>query len=58
MERIEFLDRMAQGKVSRRQMGITNPKQMMEQSIVFRSTPDAVQVAQNRAWGDVKALKL
>lgn len=39
-------------------MGITNPRQMMEQSIVFKSTPDKVQEDQNKAWGDVKALKL
>lgn len=39
-------------------MGITDPVKMMEQSIVFKSTPDDVQVAQNKAWGDVKALKL
>lgn len=39
-------------------MGISDPLKMMAESIVFKSTPDDVQTEQNKAWGDVKALKL
>ncbi|GAB4383169.1 ABC transporter substrate-binding protein [Albidovulum sp.] len=39
-------------------MGITNPAEMMKASTVFKATPDDIQTEQNKAWGDVKALKL
>jgi spermidine/putrescine transport system substrate-binding protein len=39
-------------------MGIMDPVTMMQDSIVFKSTPDDVQTEQNKAWGDVKALKI
>ena len=39
-------------------MGITDPVKMMAESIIFKTPTDEVQVGFNKAWGDVKALKL
>ena len=38
-------------------MGITDPVEHMKSAILFKTRTDAVQNEQNKAWGDIKALK-
>ncbi len=38
-------------------MGFTDPVEHMKSAILFKTPDDAVQNEQNKAWGDIKALK-